>query len=46
MYGKVFESIFDSTLAADGGCMPTYIFMLMVFLADKEGIVDVAPNAL
>ena len=46
MYGKIFESIFDSTLAAEGGWMPTYIFMSMVVLADKEGIVDVAPKAL
>ena len=46
MYGKVFESIFDSTLAADGGWMPTYIFMSMIVLADQDGIVDVAPKAL
>ena len=46
MYGKIFESIFDSTLAAEGGWMPTYIFMSMVVLADKDGVVDVAPKAL
>ena len=46
MYGKIFESIFDSTLAAEGGWMPTYIFMSMVVLADKFGVVDVAPKAL
>lgn len=46
MYGKIFESIFDSTLVADGGWLPTYIFMSMVVVADKDGIVDVAPKAL
>ncbi len=46
MYGKIFESIFDSTLAADGGWLPTYVFMSMVVLADKDGLVDVAPKAL
>jgi len=46
MYGKIFESIFDSTLAAEGGWMPTYIFMSMVVLADKDGVVDVASKAL
>lgn len=46
MYGKIFESIFDSTLVADGGWMPTYVFMSMIVLADKDGIVDVAPKAL
>lgn len=46
MYGKIFESIFDSSLSADGGWLPTYIFMSMVVLADQDGIVDVAPKAL
>lgn len=46
MYGKIFESIFKSTLVADGGWLPTYIFMSMIALADKDGIVDFAPRAL
>lgn len=46
MYGKIFDSIFDSTLAADGGWLPTYVFISMVINADKDGIVDIAPKAL
>jgi rubrerythrin len=46
MYGKVFASIFNSSLAADGGWLPTYIFMSMIALSDKDGIVDLAPKAL
>lgn len=46
MYGKVFSSIFNSTLVADGGWLPTYIFMSMIAIADKDGVVDVAPKAL
>lgn len=46
MYGKIFGSIFDSTLVADGGWLPTYIFIGMCALADKDGIVDIAPRAL
>ena len=46
MYGKIFESIFKSTLVSEGGWLPTYIFMSMITLADKDGIVDFAPNAL
>ncbi|MDH5219072.1 MAG: hypothetical protein OEX19_15320 [Gammaproteobacteria bacterium] len=45
-YGKIFCSIFDSTLVSDGGWLPTYILMSMVALADKDGIVDIAPKAL
>ena len=46
MYGKIFESIFDSTLVADGGFLPTYIFMSMVALADKTGRVSIAKKVL
>lgn len=46
MYGKIFESIFSSTLVADGGWLPTYIFMSMITIADKDGVVDIAPKAL
>lgn len=37
MYGKIFEDIFKSSLIAEGGWLPTYIFMSMVALADKDG---------
>ena len=46
MYGKIFESIFDSTLCSDGGWLPTYIFMSMISIADKDGIINVAPKSL
>lgn len=46
MYGKIFESIFDSTLVAEGGWLPTYIFMSMISIADKDGYIEVAPKAL
>lgn len=46
MYGKIFESIFDSTLVAEGGWLPTYIFMSMIAMADKDGYVEIAPRAL
>jgi hypothetical protein len=46
MYGKIFASIFDSTLIAEGGWLPTYIFMSMVSLADKNGLVEIAEKAL
>ncbi len=46
MYGKIFTSIFDSSLVADGGWLPTYIFMSMVAMADKDGICSVAPRVL
>jgi len=46
MYGKIFASIFDSTLISDGGWLPTYIFMSMVSLADKNGLVEIASKAL
>jgi hypothetical protein len=37
MYGKIFEDIFKSSLIAEGGWLPTYIFMSMVAMADKDG---------
>jgi hypothetical protein len=46
VYGKIFDSIFKSTLVSVGGWLPTYIFMSMITLADKDGIVDFALKAL
>ena len=46
MYGKIFASIFDSTLCGEGGWLPTYILMSMVAICDKEGCVDVASKPL
>ena len=46
MYGKIFESIFESTLVSEGGWLPTYIFMSMITIADKDGLVTSAPRNL
>lgn len=46
MYGKIFTDIFDSSLIAVGGWLPTYVFMSMIALADKDGLVQIAPKAL
>lgn len=46
MYGKIFTSIFDSTLAAEGGWLSTYVFMGMISLADKDGYVEMPSRAL
>lgn len=45
-YGKIFEDIFDSSLIAIGGWLPTYVMMSMVSIADKDGLVMVAPLVL
>ena len=37
MYGKIHTELFDSSLMADGGWLPSYVFMCMVTLSDKEG---------
>ena len=44
MYGKLFESMFDGTLAADWKALVT--FQQLIILADKEGFIDITPAAL
>lgn len=44
MYGKIFESMYDGTLAADWKAMVT--FQQMIVLADQDGIIDYTPPAL
>lgn len=44
MYGKIFQSIFDSTLIEDRDA--TYAFMCMIVLADRDGQVDMTRSAL
>lgn len=39
MYGKIFSDIFDGSLMAQGGWMATYVFIGMIVIADKDGIV-------
>lgn len=44
MYGKIFESMYDGTLAADWKAMVT--FQQMIVLANQDGIVDYTPASL
>jgi hypothetical protein len=46
VFGKIFNSIFDSTLCSDGGFLPTYVLIALITLADKEGNVEITPKAL
>lgn len=44
MYGKLFDSIYDGTLAQDWRALIT--FQQMIILCDREGVVDMTPEAL
>jgi hypothetical protein len=44
MYVKMFKSIFDGTLY--GQFEPTVVFMAMLVIAEREGIVDMTPQAI
>ena len=44
MYGKIFESIYDGTLAEDWRALIT--FQQMIILCDAEGIIDMTPTAI
>lgn len=44
MYAKIFDDIFDSTLANDP--MTRHIFMDLLVLADLNGVVDMTPSAI
>ena len=46
VYGKVFSEIFDSSLMAEGGWLPTYVFMCMISMADKNGHIRQDPRTL
>lgn len=46
MYGKIFEDIFDSSLATGGDFVTTYVFMSMIVLADEHGFVHLSRDAL
>ena len=46
MFGKIHTDIFNSSLIAEGGWLPTYVFMCMVTLSDKDGILPVDPRVL
>jgi len=44
MYGKIFESIYDGTLAEDWRALIT--FQQMIVLCDPDGTLDMTPRAL
>lgn len=44
MYGKIFDSMYDSTLAEDWRALVT--FQQMIVLCDADGMIDMTPQAL
>jgi uncharacterized phage protein (TIGR02220 family) len=46
VYGKLFASMFDGTLGTRGPWQALVTFQQMVILADKDGLVDMTPEAL
>lgn len=46
MYGKVFESMFDGTLASKGPWQALVTFQQLIVLCDKSGVIDMTPEAI
>ena len=46
MYGKLFLGMYDGTLATVGPWQALVTFQQLIILADKEGIVDMTPEAI
>lgn len=46
MFGKVFASMYDGTLATKGPWQALVTFQQLIVLADRTGIVDMTPEAL
>ena len=46
MYGKLFTSMYDGTLATKGPWQALVTFQQLVILADKYGVVDMTPDAI
>lgn len=46
MYGKLFQQMFDGTLATTGPWEALVTFQQLVILADRHGIVDLTPEAI
>ena len=44
MYGKIFDSMYDSTLADDWRALVT--FQQMIVMSDADGVVDMTPHAI
>ncbi len=46
MYGKIFTSIYDSTLMSSHGWLGVYVFSSMIVMANREGIVSLDEKSL
>lgn len=46
MYGKVFSSMYDGTLATKGPWQALVTFQQMIVLADRDGVVDMTASAI
>lgn len=46
VYGKLFEQMFDGTLATQGPWQALVTFQQLIILADKTGCVDMTPEAI
>lgn len=46
MYGKVFASMYDGTLATKGPWQALVTFQQMIVLADRDGVVDMTADAI
>jgi hypothetical protein len=46
VYGKIFDQIFDGTLATKGPWQALVTFEQLIILADKHGTVDMTPEAI
>jgi hypothetical protein len=46
MYGKVFSSMYDGTLATKGPWQALITFQQMIVLADRDGVVDMTASAI
>lgn len=46
MYGKIFEQMFDGTLATKGPWQALVTFQQLIILANKDGVIDMTPTAI
>ena len=46
MYGKLFAQMYDGTLATKGPWQALVTFQQLIILADKEGVIDMTPEAI
>jgi len=46
MYGKLFTQMYDGTLATKGPWQALVTFQQMLILCDKDGVIDMTPEAI